>query len=759
MIKRGQSGQVLLTGITMMAVLLLIILYAFDVHNVMRAKMKVEIAQQAAAMTGANWQKESLNLIGEINLLKASALLLEGSENWKTPLPDRNAPENDNNENEKKWKEAMQARIDLLTEMQTRVSFIGPLIGFAAAQQAAKSNGLDGRRGVLGKYLELLEKDGRYIEEQGGAPKIINNYNWREPYRELVAKIDDSRIAVYPNARTAGMPETWPRQLANKKFYDEIWRCAEAIAAKDPPREHHWNLTTSILRTMTDKDFRRKWWTISYENNKFPNESEIFTLGVEFGDPGGDDPYKTVAEHFNRLAPSLQIYSSQAELPGSMKWCLYDDWWFVERYKERYPSEYESEHLNFWYNGEVLRDEVKPQYKYEGPAAYVEGYADVQSSVRVRPSVRPYANSRRRRNAKAAVKSRENSIFFKRSTTTSRVGTTRGEPDDSDVSTNYRPGSIAKVLGELDGETAPTAIEVILPVFKRVSPMPTFMPVPYGFQVLKPGYSKLEEFLGWLATQDNLDGTPPDGTQYYLDALRLLANGVQGRRGSKERVGGPLPDTSVCGEALRYYGYNPDFDKGAWETEFKDRLYDWKAVRDKRVFQQPQTTIDAGTYANLSAAEREALRQTYKGPGWLQEPKLFSNSPVLEKHETVIREIPAGEVFTGPTITVDGKRYEVSHFALKYGDESKYRPIRHDTHKVEVRDTINGGTAVRVYVNVKKGASQYYVINSRGRIVLNGENDPTILYNQWWARPGGEGGGTTPWNPGSYDNQRGPRRI
>ena len=45
----------------------------------------------------------------------------------------------------------------------------------------------------------------------------------------------------------------------------------------------------------------------------------------------------------------------------------------------------------------------------------------------------------------------------------------------------------------------------------------------------------------------------------------------------------------------------------------------------------------------------------------------------------------------------------------------------------------------------------------RGRIVLNGENDPTILYNNWWPRSGG--GGTAPWNPGGYDNQRGPRRI
>ena len=164
-----QSGQVLITGVVMMAILLLVILYAFDVHNVIRAKLKVDIAQQSAAMTGAAWQKESLNLIGEINLLKASALLMEGSENWKTPLPDKK-------EEEEAWRREMQSRVDLLTEMQTRVSFIGPLIGFAAAQQAAKSNGLNRVNNALGTYLELLETDKRYDETRGGAAKYINNY-------------------------------------------------------------------------------------------------------------------------------------------------------------------------------------------------------------------------------------------------------------------------------------------------------------------------------------------------------------------------------------------------------------------------------------------------------------------------------------------------------------------------------------------------------------------------------------------------------
>ena len=67
--KGRQSGQVLLVGVIMMVVLLIAMLVLFDVHNVIRAKLKTETAQQAAALTGADWQKESLNLVGEVNLL------------------------------------------------------------------------------------------------------------------------------------------------------------------------------------------------------------------------------------------------------------------------------------------------------------------------------------------------------------------------------------------------------------------------------------------------------------------------------------------------------------------------------------------------------------------------------------------------------------------------------------------------------------------------------------------------------------------
>ena len=170
---KKDSGQVLISGVIMLTLLLLTLLYMFDVHNVIRGKLKLETGQQAAALAGAAWQKNSLNLIGEINLFKACSALLEGDDHWTHPLPD--VPEDKNDpeyqQKRKERRDALQGRIDLLTEMQTRVSFIGPLIGFAAAQQAAKANGLPAaRREAMYNYLRRVSSSVRY----GGTENTIN---------------------------------------------------------------------------------------------------------------------------------------------------------------------------------------------------------------------------------------------------------------------------------------------------------------------------------------------------------------------------------------------------------------------------------------------------------------------------------------------------------------------------------------------------------------------------------------------------------
>ena len=131
-------------GLVMILILLFAIFFFFDIHNVIRGKMKLETAEQAAALAAARWQAESLNLIGEINLLIATENVLL-SENITVPDTDifkDNAEDGEDILANKKYARG-HARVLALNEMQSRITFIGPLLALAAAQQTAKNNGIN----------------------------------------------------------------------------------------------------------------------------------------------------------------------------------------------------------------------------------------------------------------------------------------------------------------------------------------------------------------------------------------------------------------------------------------------------------------------------------------------------------------------------------------------------------------------------------------------------------------------------------------
>ncbi len=559
-----QSGQVLLVGVVMMVVLLIAVLALFDVHNVIRAKLKTETAQQAAALTGAEWQKESLNLIGEINLIKACEAMLSDDDRFPgipADLPaDPAEPKADDAE-----LFPYQARIELLTEMQTRISFLGPLIGFAAAQQAAKQNGLRPHRN-LDDYLGLIEYDTRYTE-LGQAPEYINNYRWKKPYLALASSISDGGIAVYPNARIANTPIVDPSELAEPQLYADIARHAEEIAAGDPPDQSSWhdNLYNFVKKWRQD-DFKEPWWRIDYSMADFPQESEIFTLGVTYGGLSGDS-YEPLREEAEKLLPGGRNAFTAETLPAAMRWCRYDRFWYPSFYDQF--SAYRENHYDYWFKGDALRKNVKPEYIYEGPAAYAEGYVDVDTASR---------HALRGDSRKAAADRRIRDVGIR----SIRVGSRRNSSEDSGLyKTDYRPGAIAKPLGKLSGGKPPISIPVILPVFETTALMPTYMPVPYGFGVLRIGTSYLERFLSWLAHQSSLSeykGTLPGGTGGFLAALVTLADGP----------------------GFRYYGWNPDFDSKAFDAAM--RAHPDKLFNRDYVYRQ---------------------KGNPSGAGWLQEPQLF----------------------------------------------------------------------------------------------------------------------------------------
>ena len=154
------SGQVLIVGLIIVLILLLTIFIFFDIHNIIRAKIKVETAEQAAALAGARWQGESLNLIGELNLLIANEAILNSSA-VQTPagiVEIRNR---------------MSAGVKAINELQTRVAFMGPLIGLSAAQQAAKNNGISAKNSGYDIDLYRFSIENNEPEEQSKYPDKV----------------------------------------------------------------------------------------------------------------------------------------------------------------------------------------------------------------------------------------------------------------------------------------------------------------------------------------------------------------------------------------------------------------------------------------------------------------------------------------------------------------------------------------------------------------------------------------------------------
>jgi hypothetical protein len=117
--RQARRGQVMILLVVFMVILVIIGLFNYDLHKIVRVKHVARNGGDAAALAAARWQAISLNLIGELNIVQAAA--------WTDALAagSSNCP-------------AAAACADL----QARLCMTGPLIGLSASQQAAKNNGI-----------------------------------------------------------------------------------------------------------------------------------------------------------------------------------------------------------------------------------------------------------------------------------------------------------------------------------------------------------------------------------------------------------------------------------------------------------------------------------------------------------------------------------------------------------------------------------------------------------------------------------------
>ena len=326
---RGEHGQVLILAVVALILVIIAVLLLFDVQTVIRGKVKAQNGVDAAALTGAEWQKHSLNLIGELNLVRATGTLISDPffANGILNNPNSNAAEffadlhlptaqedftlfpekaefynGDGSLNVQKLMEEvlrvekekrfLDALDDLVSQLQTRISFAGPLIGFGAAQQAAKNNGVtfDSEASEFYiKYLNLVGNEGVY---ERITPVFVHDYAWRAPYVSMLESILDYSafhndftgstenraygIAAGTKFKFVGMPSLTtnpPSDLANylgdKNFYDMI-------------HGRDWCGLDRLLRL----DFSSNWWgdfECEFEED-FSGQSEILPLHIDFSE-------------------------------------------------------------------------------------------------------------------------------------------------------------------------------------------------------------------------------------------------------------------------------------------------------------------------------------------------------------------------------------------------------------------------------------------------------------------------------------------
>ncbi|MBA4387833.1 MAG: hypothetical protein C0404_07620 [Verrucomicrobia bacterium] len=123
-------------------ILVFVVIWNFDIHKILFVKSTSQNAGDSAALVASRWQAITLNLVGDLNIMNAIAVSYGDT-----------------------------AAQDSISNIQARICYSGPMIGFMAAQQAAKNNGvyqnqdftdilIDHARAVRNDYPSAVGADG-----------------------------------------------------------------------------------------------------------------------------------------------------------------------------------------------------------------------------------------------------------------------------------------------------------------------------------------------------------------------------------------------------------------------------------------------------------------------------------------------------------------------------------------------------------------------------------------------------------------------
>ncbi len=464
-----ESGQTILLAVLAIIALLIAALFIFDLQNIIRVKVKSQNAADAAALAGARMQMEGLNLIGEINIIKACTVLISDFSVDATA-------------------EVITVSSANLTEMQARISFFAPLLGVGAAQQAAKNNGMMDPSEVydsaefgefsLTSYIQTVMDDEIYGTED--YEQFIQGYEWRTPYIDMLNVINNQGIAAGPSMVTPNVVSLFSLDLINAILTD-FW-C-------------HRDLRM-LLRS--DSFFAHGWWQGLVTDVAFVEQSELLPLHVQYtsNDTSGETYHsavETARDYLLELADERALELGMITQMPYMKWSIYNS----SRWADA-PGEGWTEDSSMLY----LRRGMRPEYLYGGAATkmtcMIPGGEDSKFQW--------LAGSYNIHDVK-----RKDGVISQTQSETPTV----------------RSSATAKPLGNLVAEgipLPPNDIPIVLPVFTGVRLIPVSM---MGLTSIYDEDYLFYKFLKWLETVDDINApssSPPSGTENWLRALQKLDN-------------------------------------------------------------------------------------------------------------------------------------------------------------------------------------------------------------------------------------------
>lgn len=170
----ARSGQSIVFLTVVLVVLALIAIWNFDLHKIFYVKSLSQNAGDAAALAAARWQGIALNLVGDLNIVQAVALMND----------DTNAAAD-------------------VAHLQARLAFVGPMVAMMASQQAAKNNRIHANE----DFTEAIREHAHTVENvypfeigPDGDPLFPEPWPgaWQE-YADMLHLLADEGVAAGPD--------------------------------------------------------------------------------------------------------------------------------------------------------------------------------------------------------------------------------------------------------------------------------------------------------------------------------------------------------------------------------------------------------------------------------------------------------------------------------------------------------------------------------------------------------------------------------